>query len=96
MSEMITNKPLFPGDSEIGQLFKIFQIVGTPNETLWPGVTSYPEYKSTFPKWKPTNIADILPELDEKGIDLMNKFLTLDPDKRITIKEAINHVRFIF
>lgn len=93
MSEMITNKPLFPGDSEIGQLFKIFQIVGTPNETLWPGVSSIPEYKTTFPKWKPQNLSEYLPELDEKGIDLMNKFLTLDPEKRITIKEAINHVR---
>ncbi len=93
MAEMITNRPLCPGDSEIGQLFKIFQVAGTPNETLWPGITSYPEYKSTFPKWKPQNLAEILPELDSKGIDVMNKFLTLDPDKRITIKEAIYHVR---
>jgi serine/threonine protein kinase len=95
MAEMISNKPLFPGDSEIGQLFKIFQISGTPNEEIWPGITTYPEYKITFPKWRAQNLADIIPELDEKGIDLMNKFLTLDPDKRITIKEAINHVIFI-
>ena len=27
-AEMITNRPLFPGDSEIDQLFKIFRLLG--------------------------------------------------------------------
>lgn len=94
-AEMISQKPLFPGDSEIDQLFKIFRfhqsfprsnfhlyitsrknlfaqwyitrdsetiaiflspsrIMGTPYEDTWPGVTSLPDYKSAFPKWKPT------------------------------------------
>ncbi len=35
---------------EIDQLFKIFQIIGTPNETNWPGVSQMPDYKETFPK----------------------------------------------
>ena len=30
--EMVTKRPLFPGDSEIDQLFKIFRQCGTPNE----------------------------------------------------------------
>ena len=30
-AEMINGKPLFPGDSEIDELFKIFKILGTPN-----------------------------------------------------------------
>lgn len=25
--------------------------MGTPNEDTWPGVTSLPDYKSSFPKW---------------------------------------------
>ena len=32
--EMITKTALFPGDSEIDQLFKIFRIMGTPNEKV--------------------------------------------------------------
>ena len=31
---MITKTALFPGDSEIDQLFKIFRIMGTPNEKV--------------------------------------------------------------
>jgi len=33
---MITGIPLFPGDSEIDQIFKIFKMCGTPTENAWP------------------------------------------------------------
>lgn len=29
----------------------LWRILGTPNEDIWPGVTSLPDYKSAFPKW---------------------------------------------
>ncbi|KAJ5122758.1 hypothetical protein N7526_009695 [Penicillium atrosanguineum] len=47
-AEMCTRKPLFPGDSEIDEIFKIFRLLGTPDEESWPGVTTLPDYKSTF------------------------------------------------
>ncbi|KAG5540550.1 hypothetical protein RHGRI_020683 [Rhododendron griersonianum] len=50
-AEMVNQRPLFPGDSEIDELFKIFRVLGTPNEDTWPGVTSLPDFKSAFPKW---------------------------------------------
>ncbi|KFO69354.1 Cyclin-dependent kinase 2, partial [Cuculus canorus] len=50
-AEMITRRALFPGDSEIDQLFRIFRTLGTPDEAAWPGVTSMPDYKPSFPKW---------------------------------------------
>jgi len=92
MAEMALNKPIFPGDSEIGQLFKIFQIMGTPNEKSWPDVINLPEYKTTFPQWRPTSFIDLFPDLDKDCIDLMEKFLFMDPEKRITIREALDHV----
>ena len=91
MAEMITGKPLFPGDSEIGQLFKIFQIMGTPNEESWPGITKLKDYSINFPQWKPKKLKDLFPNFDKDGLDLMEKFLQMDPDKRITIKDALNH-----
>ena len=92
--EMFTNKPLFPGDSEIGQLMKIFQVTGTPNEKNWPDVESLQDYKKTFPKWKAQNISDLIPEFDKDGIDLIEKLLILDPEKRLTIREAMDHPFF--
>jgi serine/threonine protein kinase len=91
MAEMITGKPLFPGDCEIGQLFKIFQIMGTPNEDTWPGIYKLKDFSLNFPQWKPKKLKDLFPNFDKDGLDLMEKFLQMDPDKRITIKDAINH-----
>ena len=30
-------KPLFPGDSEIDELFRIFRVLGTPDDGTWQG-----------------------------------------------------------
>lgn len=38
---MIQKRPLFTGDSEIGQLFRIFRYLGTPNKESWPDVVGY-------------------------------------------------------
>ena len=45
-AEMASKKPLFQGDSEIDELFKIFQKLGTPDNESWKGVEEFPEYKS--------------------------------------------------
>ena len=90
---MAHRRPLFPGDSEIDQIFKIFQILGTPNDLLWNGAFELPYFKMTFPKWMPKNIAEISPNLDENGLDLLKKMVALDPCERISAREALNHVK---
>jgi cyclin-dependent kinase len=92
MAEMIIDKPLFPGDCEIGQLFKIFQICGTPNEDNWPNCSKLPDYKMTFPQWKAKSMPELFLDLDKDALDLMCKFLILDPEKRISVREALEHV----
>lgn len=54
-AEMIEGFPLLSGDSEIDQIFKIFNLRGTPNESQWPGLCDCPDYKKTFPKFSPKN-----------------------------------------
>ncbi|KMT00218.1 hypothetical protein BVRB_1g020320 isoform A [Beta vulgaris subsp. vulgaris] len=93
-AEMVNQKPLFPGDSEIDELFKIFRTLGTPSEETWPGVTSLPDFKSSFPKWISKDLSAIVPNLDPAGIDLLNKMLCLDPSKRITARNALEHEYF--
>lgn len=93
---MAQRRPLFAGDSEIDQIFKIFQIMGTPNDATWGGVNSLPDFKSSFPKWKPVVLSRLATNLDEKGVDLFEKMIQLDPSKRISAREALDHVIFIF
>ncbi|ENH99189.1 glycoside hydrolase family 18 protein [Bipolaris maydis ATCC 48331] len=88
-AEMCTRKPLFPGDSEIDEIFKIFRILGTPSEQDWPGVTSFPDFKPSFPKWAKTDIANIVTNLDEVGLDLLDALLVYDPAGRISAKQTV-------
>ncbi|KAF9501144.1 Pkinase-domain-containing protein [Pleurotus eryngii] len=86
--------PLFPGDSEIDQIFKIFRILGTPNDETWPGVSALPDYKSTFPQWSEQDLGRIVSTLDEDGLDMLKKTLTYDSAKRISAKRALIHPYF--
>ena len=37
MAELLSKRVLFPGTSEIDQIDKVFKILGSPNEEVWPG-----------------------------------------------------------
>lgn len=71
-AEMSTKRALFPGDSEIDQLFRIFRTLGTPDENVWPGVSRLPDYKSSFPQWNRQDLSKCLPTMEPEGIDLLN------------------------
>jgi serine/threonine protein kinase len=93
--ELTTKKPLFAGDYEIDQLFKIFQALGTPNSESWPEVKTLPEYKDTFPQFKGTGIEEKLQGLiDSNGVDLLRQMIILDPAKRISARQALKHAYF--
>ena len=69
-------------------------MLGSPDEIIWPGVSKLPFYKENFPKFKAAGIESIVPSLSGEGVDLLKKFLSLDPRKRISAKEALNHEFF--
>ncbi|XP_054257506.1 cyclin-dependent kinase 1-like [Macrosteles quadrilineatus] len=93
-SEMATKHPLFQGDSEIDQLFRIFRVLSTPTEETWTGVSQLPDYKPTFPNWTQNNLSSHTKNIDDIGLDLLQKMLIYDPAKRISGKEALKHKYF--
>lgn len=93
-AEMFLKTPLFAGDSEIDQLYKIFRTLGTPTESVWPGVSSLRDYKSTFPNWQGNPLPKVIPAPDENAIKLLSSMLTYDPSRRITAKAALAHPYF--
>jgi len=94
MAEMINHAPLFPGDSEIDELFKIFRALGTPTVETWPDVDQLPDYQEGFPKWVAKPWEDLCPKLDEQGVDLLKRMLQYVPENRISAKEALSHPWF--
>mmetsp|Transcript_12723 Transcript_12723/g.22095 ORF Transcript_12723/g.22095 Transcript_12723/m.22095 type:complete len:339 (+) Transcript_12723:3-1019(+) len=99
-AEMATGKPLFQGDSEIDTIFQIFRNLGTPSETVWPGLHELPNFKPTFPSWRFkgwNNVRDFKKVGDsgpESGVDLLERFMAYDPKKRWTARRALEHRYF--
>eukprot|EP00913_Durusdinium_trenchii_P019400 g18238.t1 len=59
LAEMATNRPMFPGDSEIDTLFKIFRMKGTPAATTWPGLEQMGHFSRSFPHWEETDVVPL-------------------------------------
>ena len=94
MAQMATIRPLFPGDSDVDTLFKIFRLLGSPSNTNWPGGKQLKHWRERYPKWKTTRLKPLLdsrPELQEDAIDLMRQLLCLDPAQRMTMCRAKQH-----
>ena len=46
-------------------------MLGTPDETTWPGVSSLPDFSPLFPKFPMRGIQKQVPALDREGADLL-------------------------
>lgn len=77
--------------TNIGIIFKLFYLLGTPTKKDWPEVENL-AYFGKWPIWN--NKIDKLIPLGEDGLDLLKKMLTMDPEKRISLEEIINHQFF--
>ena len=89
--EMATKRPLFAGDSEIDELFKIFRILGTPTEAEWPGVSALQDWNNDFPVWQPLQLQRFTNGLEDAGVDMCERLLALDPKNRLSAKECLTH-----
>jgi cyclin-dependent kinase 2 len=93
MAEMATGQALFPGDSEIDTIFKIFRVLGTPTEEVWPGVCQLRDFKNKdFPKWRDTHFTDVRtagPSLGEAGIEILKMCLQYNPVSRPSARRIL-------
>merc|ERR1719277_1027337 len=97
LGEMATGTALFHGDSEIDTIFQIFRKLGTPTEAEWPGLSTLPDFKPTFPKWRRRSWEDIrgaAGQLGPAGTQLIDDMLTYDPRRRDSIRQALAHPYF--
>ena len=44
---------------QIGQLYKIFKVLGTPGPSVWPAVVDFPDWQPGFPQWQPQDLAEV-------------------------------------
>merc|ERR1719237_132039 len=97
LGELLMMEPLFPGKSEVDELNKIFKLLGTPSEKIWPGYKELPGVRSMkFIDFPVSKLREKFPErmLSDHGLDLMKGLLTYDPRQRTTCSKALEHPWF--
>ncbi|KAB5557957.1 kinase-like domain-containing protein [Coniochaeta sp. 2T2.1] len=99
--ELLTREPLLQGTNEVDELTKIFGLCGVPSDETWPGFRRLPNARSLrlpSAKHEPgvdrSRIRTMFPLLTAAGVSLFNGLLSLDPDKRPSAKEMLEHEYF--
>ena len=94
--ELLTLVPLFPGDDEIDQVNKINYILGSPPDDLYQKFVKNSAHRDQFcfENQKGIGLNKYLGHINPKIVDLINKMLAYDPDKRLTAKQCLNHECF--
>jgi len=93
--ELLKHRPIMPGNTEMNQLQKIFELIGVPNPKIWSGFDRLPLARNVrFPPQKYNQLKVEFPHVSDNAIDLLNGLLTYDPQKRFTVNQAIHHKYF--
>ena len=85
---------LFPATSEQEMLHMITELVGSPSSDLISMIEDEDnkEFMKNLPKRKGTNFNELFKGwTNDKAIDLLEKMLTFDPQKRISVEDALAH-----
>jgi len=96
-AELLLRKPLFPGGNHIDQLKLIFNLIGTPAANTLDWIKT-PEAKQWVQRMAPSkgkSLEKILTKATPDALDLVTKMLRLDPSKRISVVEALEHPYFM-
>jgi len=94
IAELHNYKAVFRGDSEIDQLFQVFQVLGTPSDDTWKNVSELQDHCRRFPVWEKKDLRLIIPTATIAGCDLIRRCLTMNPSGRIIAKQVLQHPWF--
>jgi serine/threonine protein kinase len=83
IAELFALKPMFPGANDIDQMFRVFQVMGSPTVECWPGVDLLPDFnKVSFPDLCALDFSLLIPHLRGVDVAFLKTMLVLDPAQR--------------
>ncbi|CAL8314955.1 unnamed protein product [Gadus morhua 'NCC'] len=93
VAELYTLRPLFPGTSEVDEVFKICQVLGMLKKSDWPeGFNLATSLNFCLPKCVSTSLRCLVPNACHEGITLMKNMLQWDPCKRPSASQDHLHL----
>lgn len=93
--ELLLQKPLLPGRTEMQQIDLIIELIGTPTDKIWVGFSKTPIAQSYNVKKQPfNNISHVFAGVSNAGIRLLNMLLIYDPHKRATAEDCLQSSYF--
>lgn len=93
MAELLGSKPLFPGDDYKDQLRMIVDKLGSPEEDEMHFIGDHRarEFMVHLPHKPKVDLGSMFPDTNADAIDLLQRMLHFDPDRRISVTEALVH-----
>ncbi|XP_046396974.1 serine/threonine-protein kinase dyf-5-like [Ischnura elegans] len=96
LAELYTFRALFPGSSEIDQLFKVTSILGTPDKRDWPeGHYLASAMKFKFPQFPSIPLHSVIKNASSEAINLMNDMLNWNPTRRPLAQQSLRYPYFM-
>eukprot|EP00792_Barthelona_sp_PAP020_P005089 TRINITY_DN2490_c0_g2_i1.p1 TRINITY_DN2490_c0_g2~~TRINITY_DN2490_c0_g2_i1.p1 ORF type:complete len:348 (+),score=69.54 TRINITY_DN2490_c0_g2_i1:26-1069(+) len=94
-AQLINGSPLICGDTDIDQLLRTANIIGTPDISCWPEVTQLPDFSKVILTHQPKqSLAKFLPNASPDIIDLLEHMICYPPD-RWSAKQILKHPFFM-
>ena len=96
LAELILRFPFLAGNTDVHQLELICNAIGTPTEENWPGVSKLEGYlkydkAATIPVRGKDFYLSRFGTAGPVGVDLLMSMLALDPRKRCTARQVLEH-----
>ncbi|XP_006295877.2 mitogen-activated protein kinase 12 [Capsella rubella] len=93
LGEIMTGQPLFPGKDYVHQLRLITELVGSPDNSSLGFLRSdnARRYVRQLPRYPKQQFAARFPKVPSTAIDLLERMLVFDPNRRISVDEALGH-----
>jgi len=95
LAEFFTLKPIFCGSSSRDQLLRYLKAMGIKQIDEWKeGSDQFKKLWIDTSSYNAPELSKMIPNTSESALDLITKMLSLDPTKRPSLKEVLNHQFF--